>query len=132
MPEDTTMPTPIEGYREPTDPNPTKEVKAVRKKEKGVARPNRNPEDCYMENPKKMSDKERNDVILFFQASIEEIQAKYKALDSNTQGAFAQARQLQDKNGNLEREARAKISLLKQNISTLYQNSLLIEMEGDR
>jgi FtsZ-binding cell division protein ZapB len=107
-------------------------VKPKRKQQRVVktpAKPNRLPEDCYMLDPKKMTDKEKNDVILFFQNAVEEIQNKYRILDQNTQGAFMQARILQDENERLKREMSTKINLLKQNISIMYQNSLLINPE---
>lgn len=109
---------------------PRRKINLTDKPPKKPVKPNRLPEDCYMTDPKKMTDKEKNDVILFYQASVEEIQAKYRALDQNTQGAFAQARQLQEENERLRREAATKVNLLKQNISTLFQNSLLVEMGG--
>lgn len=102
---------------------------SVKKRRKPAAKPNRLPQDCYMEDPKKMTDKERIDVIAMFQNQMEDFRRNYAKLDETAQSAFAQARTLRDKNEKLRRESQAKINLLKQNIATTYQNSILISTE---
>ena len=77
-----------------------------------------------------MTDKERTDVILFFQEQLESIYNQYEVYKKNTEGAFEQVRILRNENERLRNESRAKINLLRQNINMMYQNSLLIEMEG--
>ena len=98
-------------------------------KEEGTVT-NRPAAECYTTDPKKMTDKERTDVILFFQEQLESIYNQYEVYKKNTEGAFEQVRILRNENERLRNESRAKINLLRQNINMMYQNSLLIEMEG--
>ena len=46
----------------------------------------------------------------------------------NAESAYQQTRRLEEAYSNLVRESQAKIQLLKQNIATVYQNSLIVKL----
>ena len=85
--------------------------------------------EIYTLDPKKMTETERIAVIKFFQVNVQNLYTDFEQYKKNTEGAFEQARTLREQNERIKTEARAKIGLLKQNLSTVYQNALLITME---
>ena len=88
---------------------------------------NRKAEDCFMEAATKMTDKERINVIKYFQENFDTFQERYNGLKENTEGAFKLARQREQEFEQLNIQARAKINILKSNIQMLYQNAQLIQ-----
>ena len=118
----------------PTSEPPTANVVPMKPKRKQADKgkkviPNRAPEECYQTDPRKMTDKEKNDVILFFQANVQGVYDQFESYKRNTEGAFEQARQLREANERLKMESKAKINLIKQNVNMLYQNCMLVNME---
>ena len=97
---------------------------------KSLQTPNRAAADCYTTDPTKMTEKEKIDVILFYQKNMESLYQQFESYKKNTESAFEQVRILRNDNEKIRNESRAKINLLKQNINMMYQNSLLVEMEG--
>lgn len=80
-------------------------------------------------DPKKLTEAEKLRVIKCYQETIHALKTEHDIFKSNAMGAFEQARVLRQRNEQLEKEARVKINLLKQNINMLYQNALLVDME---
>lgn len=127
---------------EPTSAMPTELVEAVeatpvadlvkpKPKRKPAAKKvaNRLPEDCFYLDPKKLNDTEKNALIKFMQEQLVITAEKLENLQNNTQGAFEQTRILKIENDSIKKEAQVKINLMKQNISLMYQNTLMITME---
>lgn len=89
----------------------------------------RTTDELMMLDPKKLTDAEKLRVIKCYQETIHALKTEHDIFRSNAMGAFEQARVLRQRNEQLEKEARVKINLLKQNINMLYQNALLVDME---
>ena len=82
--------------------------------------------ELLMTDPSEMSDEVKDAVIRHFQKSAHVYQQQYEHMSRNAQSSYQQARALEEEYHKLERESKAKIQLLKQNISTIYQNSLIV------
>ena len=81
-----------------------------------------------MIDPSEMSDEGKDAVIRHFQQSAGVYQDRYEMMQRNAESAYKQARDLEQAYSNLVRESQAKIQLLKQNIATVYQNSLIVKL----
>ena len=81
-----------------------------------------------MIDPSEMSDEGKDAVIRHFQKSAGVYQDQYDLMKRNAESAYQQARRLEEAYSNLVRESQAKIQLLKQNIATVYQNSLIVKL----
>ena len=84
--------------------------------------------DLAMTDPSEMSDEVKDAVIRHFQKSAGVYQDQYEMMQRNAESAYKQARDLEQAYSNLVRESQAKIQLLKQNIATVYQNSLIVKL----
>ena len=84
--------------------------------------------DLAMTDPSEMSEEVKDAVIRHFQQSAGVYQDRYEMMQRNAESAYKQARELEQAYGNLVRESQAKIQLLKQNIATVYQNSLIVKL----
>lgn len=84
--------------------------------------------DLTMTDPSEMSEEVKDAVIRHFQQSAGVYQDRYDLMKRNAESAYKQARDLEQAYSNLVRESQAKIQLLKQNIATVYQNSLIVKL----
>jgi hypothetical protein len=84
--------------------------------------------DLAMTDPSEMSEEVKDAVIRHFQQSAGVYQDRYEMMQRNAESAYKQARDLEQAYSNLVRESQAKIQLLKQNIATVYQNSLIVKL----
>lgn len=84
--------------------------------------------DLAMTDPSEMSEEVKDAVIRHFQQSVGVYQDRYEMMQRNAESAYKQARDLEQAYSNLVRESQAKIQLLKQNIATVYQNSLIVKL----
>ena len=81
-----------------------------------------------MLDPSEMSDEGKDAVIRHFQQSAGVYQDRYEMMQRNAESAYKQTREVEQAYSNLVRESQAKIQLLKQNIATVYQNSLIVKL----
>ena len=84
--------------------------------------------DITVLDPSEMTDEMKDAVIRHFQANLSNYQDRYEYMEKNAQSAYQQSRELREVYDQLLKESAVKINLLKQNISTLYQNSLMIKL----
>lgn len=82
--------------------------------------------ELLMTDPSEMTDEVKDAVIRHFQKSTHVYQQQYEQMSRNAQSSYERARALEEEYHKLTRESKAKIQLLKQNISTIYQNSLIV------
>lgn len=107
---------------EPTEPTPPPKPK----KKKTPAKPTRLPEDLDGVAPKKMTDKEKDNYIIYLREQLNHTKAIIEHLNAACDSAYEKVRETENRIRKISDQANLKLNLVRDNVKVMANNIMTI------